>query len=206
MTNKVKPFFIRITDDMTPQMVQDAFDKCVDAGVSANDCIENATMKNCGWCYSGYIHDWKVFGVIESKGTWLGDDPRFMYSNAQEITLDQLDEWLGLEVEAEPGWKNGDECIYQGKPWHFVSILSDEFHGTAVIFERISEKLKQVDLSKLEKPETPEQKAERERLEFIDSMFVELNPRDVKELYDGHRNSSAWKLCAKAYDAGYRKQ
>ena len=128
------------------------------------------------------------------------------FEDVFDIQTETPEEKKAFEAMGGVEWKNGDECIYQGKPWHFVSILSDEFHGTAVIFERISEKLKQVDLSKLEKPETPEQKAERERLEFIDSMFVELNPRDVKELYDGHRNSSAWKLCAKAYDAGYRKQ
>ena len=207
MTNKVKPFFIRITDDMTPQMVQDAFDKCVDAGVSANDCIENATMKNCGWRYSGYIHDWKVFGVIESKGTWLGDDPRFMYSNAQEITLDQLDEWLGLEVKQE--WNNGDECVYNGRPnlkCKFVAIHPGN-KQCAIIWEGGGDiNLSCVSIDCLSKPETPEQKAERERLEAIDSMFTELNLDEERELNEDDRESIYWKSCEVAYDAGYRKQ
>ena len=151
MTNKVKPFFIRITDDMTPQIALEVKDKCTNKNVSGDFHFNPSDIKR-----------WKYLGVCSQDGLCYSDFTENFYGNAQEITLDQLDEWLGLEVKQE--WKNGDECIYQGKPWHFVSILSDEFHGTAVIFERISEKLKQVDLSKLEKPETPEQKAERERL------------------------------------------
>lgn len=78
------------------------------------------------------------------------------------------------EIPNSSGWKNGDECVYDGDLWQFVSLLSSEFHGTAVIFDRISEELKQVDFSRLKKPETPEQIAERERMEAAYDLYTHV--------------------------------
>lgn len=164
MTNKVKPFFIRITSDMTPQMVQDAFDKCVDAG---DKCDE--------WEAPLELTDWEFFGFCGVSGMYLTDYSEDYEANhlgrPQEITLDQIDEWLGVDKEAE--WKNGDkciafcvECIFIGKS-HLrdcdsVIMMSD---GT----------LKHYQTCMLSKPETPEQKAERERLEAIKEITDFLN-------------------------------
>lgn len=104
------------------------------------------------------------------------------------------------QPESEVEWKNGDECVYRGDVWQFVSILSDEFHGTAVIFDRISEELKQVDLSRIEKPETPEQRKKRERLESIDEMSL------IIEMKHGMAGDAYKKYCSSLYDAGYRKE
>ncbi|AZF88600.1 hypothetical protein [Vibrio phage P23] len=192
MTNKVKPFFIRITDDMTPQMVQDAFDKCVDAGVVANDCIEQAKKKNVGWHYFGSIKSWKMFGVCERDGTYLSDGENGFEGNPKEITLDQLDEWLGLEVEQE--WKNGDSCIFGSSDMSGVYIAYDKYNSGHVIYS-CGEYFYVLD-GDFQKPETPEQKAERERLEAIKEMAQTPNPCGFA-IYD---------ICEQLYDAGYRKQ
>jgi len=69
-------------------------------------------------------------------------------------------------------WKNGDKCIYNGEDWQFVSILSEEFHGTAVIFDESTEDLIQVALSTITKPETTQQREERERLEAAYDLYL----------------------------------
>lgn len=161
MTNKVKPFFIRITDDITPQMVQDAFDKCNKLGAksSNNDEIEN-------------FRDWGYFGVCGRDGTYFSDSGGGFY-DAQEITLDQLDEWLGLEVEQEVvEWKNGDECVISTKSkskWFVVGI--NPLTKTSTICISNEGEFKSFHTHQLKKPETPEQKAEREKMEEAEEMI-----------------------------------
>lgn len=147
MTNKVKPFYIRITDDMTPQMVQDAFDKChnLDVRASNNGDVEN-------------IVKWKYFGVCGTDGTYLSRSSD-CYHSAQEITLEQLDEWLGLEVEQE--WKNGDKCLVRGSK--AIWIGNDWMDDTQCIVAKYKEGCGYVDLvfaanEFISKPETPEDK------------------------------------------------
>ena len=127
MTNKVKHFYIRITDDMTPQMVQDAFDKCVDAGVYAGDCV-TGTEKRHEYESKYDLGEFKFFGVAGERATnavRFYDRTIDFCDSAQEITLDQLDEWLGLDEEIE--WKNGDECMAFGGECKFIgkSHLND---------------------------------------------------------------------------------
>ena len=106
------------------------------------------------------------------------------------------------EIQDDSEWKNGDECIYCGDVWNFVSILSDEFHGTAVIFDRISEELKQVDLSKIKRPETPEQREERERDEWVQNVIGEMmDSTGLDFTLDGDVQ-----VVKAMYDLGYRKQ
>ena len=192
MTNKIKPFYIKITDDMTPQMVQDAFDKCVDAGADAGDCVTGASSNH--EYESGYeFNEYKLFGVRDTNSTRFYDYGRD-FAGAQEITLDQLDEWLGLEVEQD--WKNGDkcmafcvECIFIGK-----SHLND---CDSVIMMNDGT-LKHYQTSMLSKPETPEQKAERELYEAIEEGY-NLAPDEL----DIPINQYVAKLL---YQQGYRKQ
>ncbi|AGH16103.1 hypothetical protein VPKG_00066 [Vibrio phage pYD21-A] len=107
--------------------------------------------------------------------------------------LDQLDAHLGVDVE----WKNGDECKFKDVSYMFVSILSNEFHGTAVIYEPVTEMIMQVPVASLSKPETPQQREERERLEAIETMCNEV---------DKLPHGEAFAAMATLYDLGYRKQ
>jgi len=208
MTNKVKPFYIKITDDMTPQMVQDTFDRCVDAGVVANDCIENTAKKNDGWGYFGSIHDWELFGVCKMEGTWLGDDPKYMNCNtAQEITLDQLDEWLGLESKKPESGR--DVYIAQintlagvEEQRYFIhQYWCDSGHQNQLLELGILFTDKEDAITKTKSllgipHETPEQKAERERQYAVYDMCSDL---------DNHTDDARF-WCEQLYDAGYRKQ
>lgn len=182
MINKVKPFYIRITDDMTPQMVQDTFDKCHNLGVRAsnNDEVEN-------------LFDWFYFGVCSKDGTYLSESENGYYG-AQEITLDQLDGWLGLEQE----WKNGDSCIFGGSDMSGVYIAYDKYNSGHVIYS-CGEYFYVLD-GNFRKPETPEQKAERERLDEINEIasFITSLPTSVKILPKS--------LAERIHDAGYRKK
>ena len=91
---------------------------------------------------------------------------------------ESVDELLsGLKGESE--WKNGDECVYRGEIWQFVSLLSPAHHGTAVIFCVETEKIRQVASVSLSKPETKKQREDRERLEAAYDLFVCASDGDV---------------------------
>lgn len=179
MTNKVKPFYIRITDDMTPQMVQDAFDKCVDAGAVGFEGVQQTERKNnYAHCYSS---DFYYFGVNDENCTFLSHKQKLFGESTKEITLDQLDEWLGLEVEQ--GWRNGDECQHKngfiftfiGKcdnPEGFDCVLMDDSGNAVLSF-----------VNELSKPETPEQKAERERLEAAYDLYCHVSEEANRGTY-----------------------
>lgn len=92
-------------------------------------------------------------------------------------------------------WKNGDECIYM------THNVIHQFIGPCPKREGYGYiqapgfEVNFVELSKLSKPESPEQKAERERLEAIKEMAKTPKPCGFA-IYD---------ICEQLYDAGYRK-
>lgn len=166
MANKVKPFYIRITEDMTPQMVQDAFDKCVDVGVVANDGCKTALSKN-RYRSNFDINNYGVFGVRFDYGTYIEVNSSYFGNDAKEITLDQLDEWLGLSDVVE--WKNGDECMIRGEKLIYIGeSIEADIHCVQELGSCI---YRNAHISVIEKPETPEQKAERERLESAYDLY-----------------------------------
>ncbi|UYE90976.1 hypothetical protein [Vibrio phage vB_VaS_L1] len=185
--NKVKPFYIRINDDMTPQMVQDAFDKCHKVGIKngePNDATEN-------------LHDWNYFGVCREKGTRFYDSYSSFRDSAQEITLNQLDEWLGLEAEEEwDGWDSDGyaDVFPKGKGIDVLAFIDAKVNGingpkgrwveaktvcccyhqnggAQVVVEFNGRNYAISALTYLRKPETPEQKAEREKKEEAAEMI-----------------------------------
>lgn len=202
MINKVKPFYIRITDDMTPQMVQDAFDKCVDAGAVAEEGIAGTNKKH--EYQEEYGIYFNCFGVDGDNITVLYDNHENYGINAQEITLDQLDEWLGLEVKQE--WKAGDRVTIRNPDGFGTWDEAEKYLGTngtvmAVFTNTNGKKVAAVShednvcicwmLSMLSKPETPEQKAEREKKEEAKEMiqclldnYTECNDSAVEYVID----------------------
>lgn len=205
MTNKVKPFYIRITDDMTPQMVQDAFDKCVDAGAVAKESITHTDKKH------RYVRDYDMhfnyFGVDDDNITALYDIHENYGDDTQEITLDQLDEWLGLESKTE--WDGeglppvGVECEWIGGglnhgDWGLVVVRA--YNGDCAWIEKLNNNSMHTVMNPahFRKPETPEQKAERELYEAIEDGY-NLAPDGL----DIPINKYVAKLL---YQQGYRKQ
>lgn len=227
MTNKVKPFFIRITDNMTPQMVQDAFNKCVDAGANVGDCVSGITQKY-EYESSYTINTFKFFGVTDSH---VLNSTRFYMKEidfgktAKEITLDQLDEWLGLEVEEE--WKNGDRVTIKNPEGFGTWDEAERYLGTngtvmAVFTNTNGKKVAAVShddsvcicwmLSMLSKPETPEQKAERERFEAAYDLYAHVQSvrGQLSCKFDWFSNSemeeTRLRFLAIVDKTGYRKQ
>lgn len=227
MTNKVKPFYIRITDDMTPQMVQDAFDKCVSVGARALEAIKETETKIR--YQSLYPMHWDYFGVDYDGDTLLSDEITSYSEIAKEITLDQLDEWLGI-AESSPKqveWKNGDECVFDNKVnLEFSSLTLEYLRQKAKVHYRFKNSFG-YDMLLIEfddgyccavceecvsKPETPEQKSERERLEEQDEarknallMLDEVS--DVKNANVNIDCTYAIAVTVKAMiELGYRKQ
>lgn len=204
MTNKVKPFYIEITDNMTPQMVQDAFDKCRKLGVKDTELCDSLD----------YSH-WVYFGVCGRDGLYYSDYHDNFHGDAQEITLDQLDEWLGLESKVDWNGKGlppvGVECdVYcpvnptlpdGDKDWMNTEVVAIINCGlgaeTTVVYKTGWSAQWYVDahpsnILKFRKPETPEQKAERERLENGRELWLKHQQAlaDVKILPSG--KNKAW--------------
>lgn len=184
MTNKVKPFYIRITDDMTPQMVQDAFDKCVDAGAFPLEGASGATRKHK--YKNKYSVTFCYFGVTSNNETHFGDRTNNSDYIGQEITLEQLDDWLGLEIEQE--WNGeglppaGVECELKYKHaknanWRKCKVFAySSEHGSAAAVWHLDGEIwhhHSINTSEYEfrKLETPEQKAERERSEAAYDLY-----------------------------------
>ena len=70
-------------------------------------------------------------------------------------------------------WKNGDECVYQGHIYYFQCIAS--WDKEACVLSGASPNSKHFTdawIEELSKPETPEQKKEREKLEAAYDLYV----------------------------------
>jgi hypothetical protein len=222
MTNKVKPFYIRITDDITPQMVQDAFDKCVDAGAVADECIVNTNRKHS--YQDAYDTHFNYFGVDDDNITVLYDNNDNYGIDAQEITLDQLDEWLGLKSKVD--WCGnglppvGVECEWKGKRGgYWVPCVVVANNDKTVVVQNNGDykhsEFEIIDLNyqELRKPETPEQKAERERIENGKAIYDLMSSIEMNHDIAGTPNTWAelrdeWQsvYIQLAESVGYRKQ
>lgn len=92
---------------------------------------------------------------------------------------------------------NGDECVYMNhKVIHQFIGPCPKREGYGYI-QAPGYEVNFVELSKLSKPETPEQKTERERLEVIEIMCNEI---------DRLPHGEAFAAMATLYDLGYRKE
>lgn len=157
--NKVKPFYIRITNEMSPQTAREIKEKCIKQGVAGDFHFNPADVKR-----------WKYLGVCSQDGLCYSDFTENFYGEAQEITLDQLDEWFGIESQ-DTEWKNGDECIYMShNVIHQFIGQCPRREGYGYI-QAPGFEVNLVELSNLSKPETPQQKEEREKRDEAKEMI-----------------------------------
>ncbi|AUR98908.1 hypothetical protein NVP1256O_69 [Vibrio phage 1.256.O._10N.286.45.F8] len=79
----------------------------------------------------------------------------------------------GIESAGEVEWKNGDECIFDGNEYTFgcVNPICDQ--GSVVIFDEVGD-YHGCCIDELSKPETPQQRKDRERLEAAYDLYVHI--------------------------------
>lgn len=65
-------------------------------------------------------------------------------------------------------WKNGDRCVYCGEVALFIGLCPSDNHQCAI---ELNDQLVLAQIEDLSKPESPEQKAERERLEAAYDLY-----------------------------------
>ena len=99
MSNKVKPFYIKRTLDTSNEDVMRIFDKCVHMGANAYDGIDRTPSPHY------YVHKvnksqrYEYFGVDADGDTYFANNVEyFKEGRAVEITVDQVDKHLGLNV------------------------------------------------------------------------------------------------------------
>lgn len=102
------------------------------------------------------------------------------------------DEWNG---EGLPPVGTVCECSYPNDSWNMVKYLGTDFQGLHVIAYGGGAIEQLGSLVKFRKPETTQQRKDRERLEIISQIQSDMN-------YSGSDYSAAERL----YDAGYRKE
>lgn len=95
--------------------------------------------------------------------------------------------------DIEQEWKNGDICIFGSSDMSGVYITYDKYNSGHVIYS-CGDYFYVLD-GDFRKPETPEQKAEREKKEAID---------DIKGTIDFFTDS--YMSALSLYEQGYRKQ
>lgn len=187
--NTIKPFYIKQTPEITRQQVQDALDKCASLGVEARDSYTN-TDKAMEYEQS-FNANYSYFGVMCERNemyTHLFDHYTFLDCEAIEITIDQLDEHLGIKQEAP--WNGeghppvGTECeIADNKydDWSkcLVKFIGDDICVVSLNGCEESFSLRSVRFRPLE---TPEQKKDREELEAAYDLYCEWSG---EKLYKG---------------------
>ncbi|CAH9015947.1 putative coil containing protein [Vibrio phage 242E40-1] len=112
-------------------------------------------MSNDNWL--GLNRECKFIGVYEG-GMWIAHQYR---SNEKQLNLEDLKpQTKGIE------WVNGDKCIYNDEEFTFVSYMCKPEEDHVVIW-RSFDGIEVVYKTQISKPETPEQKLEREELELV---------------------------------------
>ncbi|CAM0025702.1 hypothetical protein VPH95E331_0086 [Vibrio phage 95E33-1] len=76
----------------------------------------------------------------------------------------------GIESAGEVEWKNGDECLYKDFKYTFIGMTPTFNDFSCLIFD-CSQGIKHIDVRELSKPETPQQREERERLEAAYDLY-----------------------------------
>ncbi|AUR81538.1 hypothetical protein NVP1007O_72 [Vibrio phage 1.007.O._10N.261.55.F9] len=101
-----------------------------------------------------------------------------------------------IESVGEVEWKNGDECeieMQEGVRRYLFGCECPNNQQTCIVFTKDGGGHMVMPIERLKKPETPQQRKERERLEVIDEMCW-----DVHSLKVGQASA--------LYEAGYRKE
>jgi hypothetical protein len=133
----IKPFYIKITSDITKQQIQDALDKCVSLGADAIDrpAETETTIEYLNTLYQKYSYfGVRVQGSRSLPSTCLGACCDEFRTEAIEITLDQLDEHLGIKPEPkEPKFKYVE---VEGS----IFDLKAEFEAGELYYERATGK------------------------------------------------------------------
>lgn len=89
-----KPFYIKYEDWMTDEQVAEVFDKAVESGASLYEGVADIHSKGFS---KREPNRWKYFGVDWENETLFEDDLEDYGNEAVEITLDQVDEHLGIK-------------------------------------------------------------------------------------------------------------
>ena len=90
-----KPFYIRYDESMSDQDVADVFDKAVSKGTYLLEGVEGLQDHTDAYLPSDYI----LFGVDNEGDTLFGDSNDNYGYGAVELTLDQVDAHLGINIE-----------------------------------------------------------------------------------------------------------
>ncbi|WWO62278.1 hypothetical protein [Vibrio phage vB_VcM_SY] len=125
---------------------------------------------------------------FQSKELFIGD-----LINVPTETPEEKEVLDDIESSGEVEWKNGDECLYMNSSELHKFIGIDPTRNDFCYIKANCAAVNWVEISKLSKPETPQQREDRERLEVIDEMC-----------WDVH--SLKFSQASALYEVGYRKE
>ena len=126
---------------------------------------------------------------FQSKELFIGD-----LIDIPTETTEEKEALNSIESAGEVDWKNGDECAFDDRTGIFIGLSKN---NRLAIVEIDNEELKHdmdlVRVRDLSKPETPQQREDRERLQAIDAMCWDVHSLKVSQ-------------ASALYEAGYRKE
>mgnify|MGYP000736720139 CR=1 FL=1 len=123
------------------------------------------------------------------------------------IKVTKVDDKQSVKAETEhqkemaefwAGWKNGDECIYRGDKCFFIGgvpMVDTNCRAVCFVQHNSGMPLGVFDINELSKPESPEDKEERERLEsakYLYSKHCAMLRHPVKDLDNNNELLQAW--------------
>ena len=136
------------------------------------------------------LHDEK-FGKVETPEE----------AEAFDIMAQDNEQLQNHEMGERVEWKSGDECVYDGSDYVFVGMTPTFSDVSCIIFDS-KNGIEHVSINKLRKPETPQQREERERNEWAQNVIGEMmDATGLDFTQDGDVQ-----VVKAMYDLGYRKQ
>lgn len=127
-------------------------------------------------------------------------------------TADDVRALLSLQDLPVNGWKNGDECLYMNHETVHLFLGIDPRRDGYAYIQAPCYSVNFVELSKLRKPETPQQREERERLEAAYDLYSHVQSSRAKLCctYDwflsGKMKNERERMLIIVGKTGYRKQ
>lgn len=153
MINKKEDLYNTYIENDNGELLELYLGKCLEFGFTLSTAFKNdGTLADDSFTLVTHGIDGDVIWAVTSKGTHM----------EKELTLADL---KPIPQCKEVEWVNGDECLYMNSSEAHKFIGMDPTRSDFCYIKANCSSVNWVEVSKLSKPESPEEKIERERLE-----------------------------------------
>lgn len=170
----------------------------------------------------GNVVNVKTYNLSTVNTPWFGDEKRYVVKAAayntetpeEKEAFDAMTDTAPQQVESLHGgscdkneWKNGDPCVFGAGDRSGIYVTYDAYNEGHVIYS--GGEYHYVLDGNFRKPETPEQRKERESDELAKQIMIDLCGEDIFDKRDWNYHKKFTEAANQAFklvDLGYRKE